>query len=212
MNSLPMSMPALVVMSAPMNVGDIELHGPREKAFASSMKVAWCGADAHAAVDRRAEAAEVTELRVDDGGRLEDRLPLAQERVLVARRQDDRRDERQAQPVAGRVHQPDLRVDLQVAESLRGEGPVLRPRRGLIARRALPRHDRHREDDPELEAEVRQVREADRRLQRRRDQVVHRELVLLRRRSTCRSAPAACARRPSRDRTRGPPARGRPRS
>src|SRR6185437_14771458 len=70
-------------------------------------------ADAHAAVDRGPEASQVADLGVEDDAGLEDRLPLAEERLLVPRREDDRRDDRQAQPVAGGVHQADLRMHLQ---------------------------------------------------------------------------------------------------
>ena len=178
MNSLPMLIPALVVMSAPSEHGGHRagrVAGVRERGRVVGEHRA-VRPDPHPAVDRRPEAPEVAELRVDDGGRLEDRLPFAEERLLVAGRQDDRRDDRQAQPVAGGVHQPDLGMDLQVADPLRGEGPVLRPHRGLIAGRALPRHDGQRQDHPELEAQVRQVGEADRRLQRRHHQGVHGEL------------------------------------
>ena len=75
-------------------------------------------ADLDAGVDAGAETAEVAELRVDDHAGREDRLALAQEGVLVAGRQDDARDHRDAEAGARGVEQPDLGVDRDVAQAL----------------------------------------------------------------------------------------------
>ena len=143
-------------------------------------------ADLDARVDAGAETAEVAELRVDDHAGREDGLALAQERVLVAGRQDDARDHRDAEAGARGVEQPDLRVDRDVAQALLREGVDLvvdvGRRRARVGRIAAAVEHRHRHDHAQLEAEVRELGQADGALQRRRDDVVDREAVVLGRR------------------------------
>jgi hypothetical protein len=137
-------------------------------------------ADAHAGVDGGAEPPEVAELGVDDRRRLEDGVPLAEERILVARAEDDRRDDREPEPAAGRVQEPELRVNLDVTQALVAERPLLRGVRARILRAAVPGDDTHRDDDPELYAQVGELREPHRALQRRAQQGVDDELGRLR--------------------------------